>query len=470
MARILIADDDLGRRGAAEAMIRQCGHEVMTAGSGDAAVAALADHPLDAAVVSLVLPGLDGMGVLEKLRGLGIDVPVIVQAGPGRDDAVAAALRAGACDFVTTPVTLERLTVSLRNALDAAALRHELRRIRHRRDGRLTFADIVAETAAMAGVIRNARKAAAAHTPVLIEGESGAGKELLARAIHGSGERRGRPFVMLDCAAIPAERIDAMLFDTAGAFAEASTGTLFLANVSTLPAATQEKLLTVLQRGEIAPPQARRPVAVDVRLISASRASLLDRVKAGAFREDLFYRLHVLPLAVPPLRARRDDIPPLVRHMLARLAAEERRAITGVSAAAMTLLMQAPWPGNVGELKSALHRAVIVSTGSTLEAADFILPAAAATCDDAGPMTEALTLAPPVVAPDLVPEAASAALPQPTPDMLALLDAEGELRPLQELENAIIRFAVSHYHGQMSEVARRLKIGRSTLYRKLDAF
>lgn len=466
MARVLIADNDVARRATTEAMVRQCGYDVATVGSGDAAVAALAERPFDVALVNLVLPGLDGMGVLRRLVETGIHVPVIVQTGPDRTDAVAAALTAGARDFLTAPASFERLAVALRNALDAAALAQELRSLRHRREGRLTFADIVAESEAMAGVLRGARKAAASDAPVLIEGERGTGKDLLARAIHGAGQRGGRPFVALDCAAVPAHRIDAKLFGAAGRFAEATTGTLFLANVAALPEATQARLLTVLQRGEIEPPQARRPLRVDVRLISATTGSLLERVKAGAFREDLFYRLQVLPLALPPLRARRDDIPHLVRRMLARLAAEQGRAVSGVSAGAMAMLMQAEWPGNVRDLEAALHRAVIVTAGGELDRADFVLPEAMPERANAV-AAEALTLALPVAAPDLVPEAAAAALPQPAPGMLPLLGEDGEMRPLNELEDAVIRFAIARYRGQMSEVARRLKIGRSTLYRKL---
>lgn len=464
MTRVLIADNDLARRETIEAMVRGCGYDPVAVGNGDAVVAALAERPFEVALVNLVLPGLDGIGVLRRLAETGLHVPVIVQTGPDRPDAVAAALKAGARDVLTTPVSFERLAVALRNAIETEALAHELRRIRHRREGRLGFADIVAESEAMAGVLRNARKAAASHAPVLIEGEPGTGKEFLARVLHGAGERSGRPFVVLDCAQVPPHQIEAELFGSTGRFAQATTGTLFLANVTALPDATQEQLLAVLQRGEIAPPETRRPIRIDVRVMSATTGSLLQRVKAGTFREDLFYRLQVLPLTLPPLRARRNDIPPLVRRLLARLAAEEGRTISGISADAMAALMQADWPGNVRALQAALHRAVIVAAGSELDRGDFVLPDAAP--DPAAAPAEALRLAPPIAAPDLVPEATAAALPPP--GMLALLDDDGEMRPLHELEDAIIRFAVTRYRGQMSEVARRLKIGRSTLYRKLD--
>ena len=213
----------------------------------------------------------------------------------------------------------------------------------------------------------------------------------------------------------------------------------------------------------------RKPVKVDVRIISATNRKLLDRVKGGHFREDLFYRLHVLPLTIPPLRARREDIPHLLRHFLARFAAEENRAITGISGEAMAYLGELDWPGNIRQLENTVYRAVVLSEGEQLGIADFPLINAQSTVVPDGP-GEPLVVAPPLHAgpPAMISGSEIPIAPLATHGALAMLNSAGDVRPLEEMESEIIRFAIAHYRGQMSEVARRLKIGRSTLYRKLD--
>jgi DNA-binding NtrC family response regulator len=484
---ILIADDDAVQRRLVENMVQKCGYETVTADSGDAAIALLTapDAPaFDALVLDLVMPGLDGMGVLAKIREAGLSIPVVVQTAHGGIDNVVSAMRAGAQDFVVKPVGMERLQVSLHNALATSALKGELQRIRHSREGRLTFVDIITRSEVMAGVLRTAKKATASTIPVLIEGESGVGKELFARAIHGSGERKSKPFVAVNCGAIPDNLVESILFGHekgaftgaterhAGKFVEASGGTLFLDEVSELPLSAQVKLLRALQEGTVEAVGARKPVKVDVRIISATNRKLLDRVKSGHFREDLFYRLHVLPLTVPPLRMRREDIPHLVRHFLARFSAEENRHIAGVSGEAMAHLAQLDWPGNIRQLENAVYRAVVMSEGDQLTPTDFPQMAGVSSPSMSATFGEPLIVGPAfhAAAPDMVSgiEIPIAPLPAPASGMLAMLTSGGEVRPLEELESEIIRFAISHYRGQMSEVARRLKIGRSTLYRKLD--
>ena len=486
-ASILIVDDDAVARRLVENMVQKCGYETLVVDSGDAAIAMLTapDAPvIDAVVLDLVMPGLDGMGVLAKIREAGLGVPVIVQTAHGGIDNVVSAMRAGAQDFVVKPVGIERLQVSLRNALNASAMKGELQRIRHSREGRLTFADIITRSGTMAGVLRTAQKAAASTIPVLIEGESGVGKELFARAIHGSGERKSKPFVAVNCGAIPDNLVESILFGHekgaftgaterhTGKFVEASGGTLFLDEISELPLAAQVKLLRALQEGAVEAVGGRKPVKVDVRIVSATNRKLLERVKSGQFREDLFYRLHVLPLTIPPLRMRREDIPHLLRHFLARFCAEENRLITGISGEAMTHLSQLDWPGNIRQLENAVYRAVVMSEGDELGLADF--PQVHAQIP-AMPETHHNQVEPLVVGPafhSTVPAMVSGneipIAPLPSGGTLAMLTRSGEMRPLEAMETEIIRFAISHYRGQMSEVARRLKIGRSTLYRKLD--
>ncbi len=484
-ATILIADDDPVQRRLVENMVQKCGYETVMVDSGDAAMALLTapDAPvIDAIVLDLVMPGLDGMGVLAKLREAGLSIPVIVQTAHGGIDNVVSAMRAGAQDFVVKPVGMERLQVSLRNALTTSALKGELQRIRHSREGRLTFADIITRSESMSGVMRTAKKAADSAIPVLIEGESGVGKELFARAIHGTGERKSKPFVAVNCGAIPDNLVESILFGHekgaftgaterhTGKFVEAHGGTLFLDEVSELPLPAQVKLLRALQEGSVEAVGARKPVKVDVRIISATNRGLLDRVKSGHFREDLFYRLHVLPLTIPPLRTRREDIPHLVRHFLARFCAEENRHITGVSGEAMAHLSQLDWPGNIRQLENAVYRAVVMSEGDQLLPTDFPQSANPPLASISETQGEPLIIEPtsPATAPGMIYGNEIPIVPLPAVGMLPMLAHSGDVRPLEELEGEIIRFAISHYRGQMSEVARRLKIGRSTLYRKLD--
>jgi DNA-binding NtrC family response regulator len=480
-ATILIADDDAVQRRLVENMVRRCGYETIVVDSGDAAMAMLAApdaQAIDAIVLDLVMPGLDGMGVLDKIREAGLNIPVIVQTAHGGIDNVVSAMRAGAHDFVVKPVGVERLQVSLRNALNASALKGELQRIRHSREGKLSFADIITRSAAMDSVLRMARKAATSTIPVLIEGESGVGKELVARAIHGSGERSAKPFVAVNCGAIPDNLLESILFGHEkgaftgaterhmGKFVEASGGTLFLDEVGELPLNAQVKLLRALQEGAVEAVGGRKPVKVDVRIISATNRKLLDRVKGGQFREDLFYRLHVLPLTIPPLRMRREDIPHLLRHFLARFCAEENRLITGISGEAMAHLTKLEWPGNIRQLENTVYRAVVMSDGDQLGLADFPQGAAPTAAAPHEPLV--LESAFHTTAPDMIAGIEIPIAPLSGPGSLAMLTHGGEIRPLEDMEAEIIRFAIAHYRGQMSEVARRLKIGRSTLYRKLD--
>ena len=495
-SRVLIVDDDPVQCRLLEGMLHKFGYEPLALDNGEAAVELLGSPdggPIDCMILDLVMPNLDGLGVLARLRQAGIKLPVIVQTAHGGIDNVVSAMRAGAIDFVVKPIGAERLQVSLRNALNTSALEGELARLKRSRSGTLGFADIVTRSANMAAVIRVAEKAAASTIPVLISGESGVGKELIARAIHGTGERRSRPFVAVNCGAMPENLVESILFGHekgsftgaterhTGKFVEASGGTLFLDEVGELPPAAQVKLLRAIQEGEVEPVGARRAVKVDVRIISATNRDLIADVKAGRFREDLFYRLHVFPITVPPLRERPADIPALVRHFLARFSAEEGKRIRLIAPEAMQLLAAFPWPGNIRQLENALFRAVVLAEGDSLGLGEFPQIAAAASVHHGG---EASPPQPSLAETD-VPHEPSAFepdfpalednppfLPADAPlsgDALPLLDAAGEVRSLDEIEAELVRYAITHYQGQMSEVARRLRIGRSTLYRKLDA-
>jgi DNA-binding NtrC family response regulator len=490
--RILIVDDDPVQRRLLENMVIRSGFEPVIAESGDMALVLMAESEprIDCVVLDLVMPDLDGLGVLAKMREGELNIPVIVQTAHGGIDNVVSAMRAGAVDFVVKPVSLERLHVSLRNALATRALQGELNRLKRSRAGTLTFKDILTRSPRMQAVLRTAEKAARSAIPVLIEGESGVGKELIARAIHGSGERRAKPFIAVNCGAIPENLVESVLFGHekgaftgaterhAGKFVEASGGTLFLDEVGELPPPSQVKLLRAIQEGEVEPVGAKRPVKVDVRIISATNRDLIADVRAGRFREDLFYRLHVFPISVPPLRARPEDVPDLAKHFLIRFAAEEGKRVDGITAEALKLLASFRWPGNVRQLENAVFRAVVLADSETIGIGEF--PQIAAQSAAAGvmetplvPDTSPESPAARIVAGDAMPAPqlmnAHAASDTPAGCTLSLIDAAGDVLPLEAIEAAVIRFAIVHYRGQMSEVARKLQIGRSTLYRKLDA-
>jgi DNA-binding NtrC family response regulator len=486
--RILIVDDDPVQRRLLDNLVRKLGYEPCLADGGEAALALLADQSraqFHAVVLDLVMPDLDGLGVLAKMRQTGLNVPVIVQTAHGGIDNVITAMRAGAADFVIKPASPERLQISLRNALAMSALQGELARMRHSRAGNIGTRDIVSRSPRMQDVLRRAEKAAASNIPVLIEGQAGVGKALIARAIHGLGERRTKPFVAVNCATIPDDLVESVLFGHeqsaltaanthAGKFAEASGGTLFLDEVGELSAAAQAKLVQAIAASEMKPVDPRKRAGIDVRLISATNRDLIADVKEGRFREDLFFRLHIFPISVPPLRERPEDIAELARNFLVRFAAEEGKRTVRLSTDAVHLLRRYHWPGNVRQLENAVFRAVVLCEGDTITARDF--PHITARLDaERYPISAeeplATSLAPADEAHDDLQGVASdafAVLDAAAPAKLDLLDATGNVRPLEELETEAIRYAIVHYRGQMSEVARRLRIGRSTLYRKLD--
>ncbi|MCJ2096872.1 sigma-54 dependent transcriptional regulator [Methylobacterium sp. J-072] len=475
---ILIVDDDPVQRRLAEAAVRRFGFNARVVETGADALTVLKTESVDVVLLDLVMPGLDGLGVLAEMRSSGLDTPVIVQTSNGSIDAVVNAMRAGAVDFVVKPAGAERLQVSIKNALRVDVLEEEVRRMRRRASGALTFKDFTSKSPDMERVIRLAERATKSNIPVLIEGESGVGKEVLARAIQGSGDRRGKPFVTVNCGAIPENLVESTLFGHekgaftgatekhAGKFVEASGGTLFLDEIGELPLDAQVKLLRALQEGEVDPVGGKRSVRVDIRLVSATNRSLLDLVKQGKFREDLYYRLNVFPMTLPPLRARREDIPDLVRSFCVRFSAEEGKRIRAIAPEAMALLTRYPWPGNVRQLENALFRAVVLADCDELTVAEF--PQIAAQVEGFDVRIPAAPTQPqmPAYAPEPVREIVRVEVRDPHA-MSLVTEETGEMKTMEVLETEIIRFALQFYRQRMSEVSRRLGIGRSTLYRKL---
>ncbi|MCP4070999.1 MAG: sigma-54-dependent Fis family transcriptional regulator [Hyphomicrobiales bacterium] len=495
VGKILIVDDDPVQRRLLDAMISKFGYHTTLAESGDQAITILRENPaasFQLILLDLVMPGLDGLGVLDKIRQMQLKIPVVVQTAKGGIDTVVNAVRSGAYDFVVKPVSPERIKITIENALSLGAMKAEVTRLRKTAAGKLKFDDIISSSANMQRVITLGKKAARSNIPILIEGESGVGKELIARAIQGTSRRAKNSFITVNCGAMPENLIESVLFGHEkgaftgatsrhiGKFEEADGGTLFLDEVGELPLSTQVKLLRALQEGEIDPIGSKRPVKTDFRLISATNRTLLEETSKGNFREDLYYRLSVFPIRVPSLRERKEEIPELARHFLARFSMEEGRThIKSVSPQALHLLSMNEWPGNIRQLENAIFRAVILCEGNELVADDFpqitaaISPSALVTTvqttNDRSKISEPSVHTIDSTAPDprIDPVCNARTYPQQNTHSTRLTTDEGEIKELEDIEAEMIRFAIEFYNGKLSEVAKRLGIGRSTLYRRL---
>ena len=473
---VLIVDDDPTQRRLMQAVLEKQGHHPETAESGETGLERVRRGGVDVVLLDLVMPGMDGIETLEAIHARSPELPVIVLTAHGGIETVVKAMRAGAVDFFVKPASPERIAVSIRNAFKVRDLSGEVSRLKRAQSGQLGFKDMVAEAPAMRQVARLGERAARSSIPILITGESGVGKELVARSIMAASDRAGRPFVAVNCGAIPANLVESTLFGHEkgaftgavakhmGKFQEADGGTLFLDEIGELPLDMQVKLLRALQEGEVDPVGSKKSVRVDVRIISATNRDLAEQVKQGEFREDLFYRLNVFPIEVPPLRERRDDIPALVRHFIARFNAQEGKSVLDATAETMDMLAGHDWKGNVRQLENAVFRAVVLSDGDYLTLEDFpqISGLTPGLKDDgASPATKPAPADAPAAGDDAADAESSA---------VDITDPGGHIRSLEDIERDLIAFAIETYSGRMAEVARRLGVGRSTLYRKVREY
>jgi len=467
---VLVVDDDPTQRRLIQAVLERDGFAVAHAQNGDEAIQHLSSGAtVDVVLLDLVMPGISGQDTLVEMRARGFGQPVIVLTATGGIDTVVSAMQAGACDFFVKPASPERITVSIRNALSMGSLKSEVDRLKKHASGRTTFDDLIGTSPAMLMVKRLGERAAKSSIPILITGESGVGKEVIARAVHGSSDRAGKPFVAVNCGAIPENLVESILFGHEkgsftgatdkhlGKFQEANGGTLFLDEVGELPLDMQVKLLRALQESEIDPIGSKRSIKVDVRIVSATNRDLSNAVAENRFREDLYYRLNVFPIEAPSLRERKEDVVALVDCFVRRFNVEEGKSVVGASPETLAYLTAFDWPGNVRQLENAVYRAIVLADAPYLQPHDF--PAISGV---AAPPPEYVA-APQASAPRAAPAAEGPVAEQP----VRILDARGHLRTLEEIERDLIQLAIEVYAGHMSEVARRLGIGRSTLYRKV---
>ena len=443
---VLVVEDDAAMRELLQDTLSDEGYRVETAGGGYAGIARVQKGGVDLVVTDVRMPDLDGLDMLREIRGASASHPphVIVITAFGSIDTAIKAVRLGAHDYITKPFNMDALVLAVDKALEERGLRHEVARLQREVERPYRFDNIIGRSPQMQEVFTLIRRLSASAVNVLITGESGTGKELVARAIHYNSPRAKRPFVAVNCAAIPDQLLESELFgykrgaftdartDRAGLFVEADGGTLFLDEIGDLSPALQAKLLRVLAEREIRPLGAARPEKVDVRVISATHKDLEHGMRAGTFREDLYYRLNVLQIHLPALRDRAEDILPLCEHFLSRAAERSGKRITGLSQQANKLLLGHAFPGNVRELENVIERAVALCEGTQVTPQD--LP--------------------------------TAVRDRKSSDLVGF--ALQRNMTLADLEREYILRVMKEESGNKTRAAQRLGLDRKTLYRKLE--
>jgi DNA-binding NtrC family response regulator len=441
---ILVVDDDVEMRELVHDVLKSRGHQVTTAGSGQEALTLLAQTEFDVVLTDLRMKGMEGTELLTEIKHLYRDIGVILMTAFGSVETAVEAMKRGASDYLTKPVKSEEIVRVVERAVREAALRREVSRLRKEVHKEYSFHQILGKSKAIQAVFDLIRRVADSPTNVLITGESGTGKELVAKAIHYNSDRRDAPFVPVNCAAIPEQLLESELFghmrgsftdakmDKRGLFEEAQKGTVFLDEISELPLLLQAKILRVIQEKEIRRVGATKPTSVDVRIIAATNLNLNEEVKAKRFREDLYYRLNVIEIKLPPLRERREDIPLLVDAFLKRCGEARGKELKGVSESALAMLIDYAWPGNVRELENVIERAVTLSLGEK-------------------------------ISPDDLPSGVQGA----RGDRRVLDEAAEKTLPLHEIEKEYIKKILEKMGGNKYQAAHVLGIDRKTLYRKL---
>ncbi len=452
--QILVVDDDANHLKTLKTIIASWGYAVSLAEDGAQAVARVGEGPFDLILMDVRMAAMDGIEALKRIKAYNPAIPILIMTAYSSVDSAVEALKSGAYDYMTKPLDFDVLRLSLERALEHTRLKAENRDLKERLGEGFDLRRIIGKSARMKEMLNMLALIAPSEATVLICGESGTGKELIARSIHYNSPRRERPMVVVNCAALTETLLESELFGhekgaftgaerrREGLFMQADHGSIFLDEIGETSAAMQAKLLRVIQEREIQRVGGQQLLPIDVRILAATHRDLAAEVAQGRFREDLFYRLNVVRVDVPPLRARVDDIPLLAQHFLEKYAEKNRKQIRGISPLAMDILLKHAWPGNVRELENVIERAVILLTAETVTEKD--LPA---------------TLTTPYFTARGASEAPVAQPARPLPP-----------RPLEEIEKEAILDTLTATGGNKSETARVLKISRKTLHNKLKEY
>jgi len=453
---VLIVDDEEDFLEMVKDLMTNWGYEADTAQTGLEALQKLSLYRYDVVILDIIMPLINGLETLRRIKRIDRELPVIVLTGDGRLETAVSAMKLGAYDYITKPVDWNKLRITLQNCLEMRNLHKEIARLKTQLKNTAGYDEIIGNSPKMQEVYRHLDRVIHSDVTVLIQGESGTGKELLARAIHYNGPRREYPFVAVNCAAIPETLLESELFGhekgaftgavsrRIGKFEQAHMGTLFLDEIGEMSPATQVKILRVLQEKKFERIGGTRPIEVDVRIISATNKNLEDEVKKGRFRKDLYYRISVYPICIPPLRERREDIPALAVHFLNKFNKKLNKKIRKISHEALKYLMDYDWPGNVRELENVLERSMLNCNGDTLFAEHL-------------PIT-------------IITGAEQDSKERSILDFRRALSLTRDIPRWEEVEKEICQLALRLSNKNISHAAQKLGIGRTTFYRKMKKY
>tara|TARA_R110002124_G_scaffold287216_2_gene471653 strand:- start:75101 stop:76525 length:1425 start_codon:yes stop_codon:yes gene_type:complete len=468
--KILVTDDDeTQRRLISMLLIKKLGYKIVEAENGRDALSILdadqREQSIQLVILDLRMPEIDGFQTLERIQQKHPTKPVIILTGSHDVKDAVSAMQMGAVDFMTKPVSAERLIVSVNNALKFSTLKKEVTRLKKHEIGTFAFEDLIGHDGGLAKIVALSRKAASSDIPTLITGETGVGKEVFARAIHGESSRAGAPFIAVNCGAIPENLVESTLFGheqgaftgaihkAAGKFREAEGGTIFLDEVGDLPLDAQVKLLRVLQQKEVEPVGAGRTVPVNLRIISATHKNLEEAVRDGTFREDLYFRLNVLKIELPNLADRPQDIGTLAQHFIDRFSVTEKSHVSSLNDEALKKLQAYSWPGNVRELENTAYRALVLCEGDEIKPEDIIFEANQTS-----------------LAPVKLHKSTQGLDPDSNTVDYAInaVDDSGQFLTMDDIENKAMHMAIKYHNGNITRAAKSLGIAKSTFYRKMD--